>query len=52
METLNSNKYERCEVNVAVGVEHYIYVPRRLWDVDVVFDTDGHMYLAPSILVI
>ena len=25
---------------------------RHLWDVDVVFDTDGHMYLALMILAI
>ena len=26
--------------------------PRHLWDVDVVSDTDGHMYLTPTILAI
>jgi hypothetical protein len=49
-ETLN-NKYRRCEVHVAVGVEYYIHVPQATWDVDVVFNADGHIYLAPFILI-
>jgi hypothetical protein len=47
---------------MAVGVEH-LYPrptsdvgvtcgrPRHLWDVDVVFNADRHMYLAPLILI-
>ena len=58
-ETLN-RKYRRCEIHVpsvsdTTPTSHKwrgLRRPRHLWDVDVVSDTDGHMYLTPTILSI
>ena len=56
-ETLN-RKYRRCEIHVpsvsdTKSTSHKwrgFRRPRHLWDVDVVSDTEGHMYLTPTIL--
>ena len=58
-ETLN-RKYHRCEIHVpsvsdTTPTSHKwrgLRRPCHLWDVDVVSDTDGHMYLTPMILAI
>ena len=56
-ETLN-RKYRRCEIHVpsvsdTTSTSHKwrgLRRPRHLWDVDVVSDTEGHMYLTATIL--